>query len=320
MSTGAQRDGRTTMAPVQAAIAYAARDRAAWPYAALLVDGSTARFRPVALSNWAEHDSCLEPPCRCAAQLTPKFGGNHRGEPFQSLSVNRSHPTLLLRSCTGNVHCRRSMPISRLHVPLSLVVAPEPNKVSDGDLARALIAGEPWAQAETWNRFAPLVFGMAARTLGSESEAEDVAQEVFYRLFVKANSLRTPESLRAFVISFAIRILKWELRRKRMRSWLSFQRSATLADVACDALDFESRDVLRRFYAFLSRQAPRERLVLSLRYLESMTVEEISKAMEISESTVKRSLDSGKRKLLQWVETDLGSSEILDGRSQSNET
>jgi DNA-directed RNA polymerase specialized sigma24 family protein len=51
-----------------------------------------------------------------------------------------------------------------------------------------------------------------------------------------------------------------------------------------------------------------------------MTVEEISRAMEISESTVKRSLDSGKRKLLQWVETDLGSSEFLDGKSQSNET
>jgi RNA polymerase sigma factor (sigma-70 family) len=212
------------------------------------------------------------------------------------------------------------MSIRRFHVPLSLVVDPDTRRVSDSDLARALAAGDAWAQAETWNRFAPMVFGIAVRTLGSESEAEDVVQEVFYRLLVKARTLRSPESLRSFVVSFAIRILKWELRRKRTRSWLSFDRPVMLVDVACEALDFESRDLVRRFYAFVSRQAPRERLVLSLRYLESMTVEEIAKAMEISESTVKRSLECGRRELLHWIETDLGPLGLLDGKRELNET
>jgi RNA polymerase sigma factor (sigma-70 family) len=215
---------------------------------------------------------------------------------------------------------RRFMSIRRFHVPLSLVVAPDIRSVSDSDLARALAAGDAWAQAETWNRFAPMVFGIAVRTLGSESEAEDVVQEVFYRLLAKARSLRSPESLRSFVVSFAIRILKWELRRKRTRSWLSFVRPVMLADVACEGLDFESRDLVRRFYAFVSRQAPRERLVLSLRYLESMTVEEIAKVMEISESTVKRALECGRRELLHWIETDLGPGGLLDGKRELNET
>jgi len=30
-------------------------------------------------------------------------------------------------------------------------------------LARALIAGEPWAIPATWNRFAPSVYGIANR-------------------------------------------------------------------------------------------------------------------------------------------------------------
>ncbi|HEY5956958.1 MAG TPA: sigma-70 family RNA polymerase sigma factor, partial [Polyangiaceae bacterium] len=142
----------------------------------------------------------------------------------------------------------------------------------------------------------------------------------FYRLFLKAKSLRSPESLRSFVVSFAIRILKWELRRKRTRSWLSFYQPLMLADIACEALDFESRDLLQRFYAFLSRQAPRERLVLSLRYLESMTVEEIAKAMELSESTVKRSLESARRDLLRWIETDLGPVGLLEGKREFHDT
>ena len=206
------------------------------------------------------------------------------------------------------------MSIRRSHIPLSLVVDAEARNLSDGDLARALIAGAAWACAETWNRFAPMVFGMAARTLGSESEAEDIVQEVFYRVLAKAKTLRNPESLHSFIVSFAIRILKWELRRKRARSWLSFHPPEVIVDLACETLDVESRDLLRRFYAFLARQAPRERLVLSLRYLESMTVEEIAKAMKISVSTVKRSLDCARRELSHWIETDLELVGLLDGK------
>jgi RNA polymerase sigma factor (sigma-70 family) len=211
------------------------------------------------------------------------------------------------------------MSIRRVHIPLSLVADPNPRKVSDGDLARALIAGAAWAHAETWNRFAPMVYGMAARTLGSESEAEDVVQEVFYRVLAKAKALRDPECLHSYIVSFAIRILKWELRRKKARSWLSFHQPEVLVDFAGETLDVESRDLLRRFYAFLSRQAPRERLVLSLRCLESMTVEEIAKVMEMSVSTVKRSLECAKRELSNWIETDLELVGLLDGKRGFND-
>lgn len=211
------------------------------------------------------------------------------------------------------------MAVKRVHVPLSLVVDPESRSIDDAELARGLAAESPWAQAETWNRYAPMVYGMAARTLGSESEAEDVVQEVFYRLFAKAKSLVNPDALRAFIVSFAVRILKWELRRKRTRRWLSFHKPAILADVPCDALDFESRDVIRRFYDFLSRQAPREQLVLSLRYLESMTVDEIAAAMDISASTVKRALGCGRTKLSHWIEADPELVGFLGGRQNSDE-
>jgi len=200
------------------------------------------------------------------------------------------------------------MSILRFHTPLSLVPSPnEKNRgMSDADLARALGKGAAWAHAETWNRFAPQVFGMAIRALGSESDAEDFVQEVFYRVFSKARTLEKPESLRSFIISFAIRILKWELRTKKTRAWLSFHQPETFVDMSSETLDVESRDLLRRFYALLERLAPRDHLVFALRHLESMTVEEIATAMEISVSTVKRSLEHAGKQMSHWVETDLG--------------
>jgi RNA polymerase sigma-70 factor, ECF subfamily len=206
------------------------------------------------------------------------------------------------------------MPIHHSHIPLSLVVGLDHRGSSDGDLARGLAAGTAWAVAETWNRFAPLVLMMGARTLGSDSEAEDIAQEVFYRVFRKAKTLREPDRLRSFIVSFAIRLLKTELRRKKTRSWLSFHQPEVFVDLAGRTQDIESRDLLRRFYALLDRLPLRDRLVFALRRLDRMTVEEIAVNMDLSMSTVKRSLGHATKKLSGWIESDPGMVGLLDGK------
>jgi RNA polymerase sigma-70 factor, ECF subfamily len=203
------------------------------------------------------------------------------------------------------------MSTRRSLLPVQLVVNRDPGTTSDAELARALMEGTSWAITETWHRFAPAVVMLAKRALGSESEAEDVAQEAFQRVFAKAKTLREPERLRSFVFSFAIRVLKTELRSKRARAWLSFQRPETFVDIGADVMDMESRDLLRRFYALLDRLSPRPRLVFVLRHIEAMTVEEVAAHMELSPSTVKRALYRATRKLSQWIELDTGLAEFL---------
>lgn len=202
----------------------------------------------------------------------------------------------------------------RSQAPLSLVPGPGRRDVSDGGLARGLIAGEVWAIAETWHRFAPLVIATAERSLGSKPEAEDLAQEVFYRVFRKAKTLREPDSLRSFVFSFAVRVIKTELRKRRARAWLSFQQPETLVGLGCATLDMESRDLLRRFYALLDRLKARDRLAFTLRHVESMTVEETAAAMDISASTAKRSIVHAETRLSRWIEADPGLAGFLDAK------
>jgi len=206
------------------------------------------------------------------------------------------------------------MSTHRSHIPLSLVVGPDSRDRTDGELARGLVAGAPWAIAETWNRFAPVVLMMATRALGSASEAQDLAQEVFYRVYRKAGTLREPDCLRSFIVSFAVRLLKTELRRRKTWSWLSFQRPEAFADLACHTEDFESRDLLRRFYGLLDRLSTRDRLVFALRHMERMTVMEIAGNTGLSTSTVKRSLRHATEKLSRWVGRDPGMASLLDGK------
>jgi RNA polymerase sigma factor (sigma-70 family) len=197
---------------------------------------------------------------------------------------------------------------------LSLVVGRDRRNTSDGELARALVKGEAWAVAETWHRFAPMVIMMAERCLGSRSEAEDVGQEVFYRVFQKAKTLRNPDSLRSFIYSFAIRRLRTELRRRRLRSWLLLDQPETPTDVGYETLDVESRDVLRRFHVLLDRLKPRDRLVFTLRRMESMTMEEIASQLDISASTAKRAMTHASDRLSRWIEADPELTGLLDSK------
>ena len=159
-----------------------------------------------------------------------------------------------------------------------------------------------------------MVIMMAERCLGSKSEAEDLGQEVFYRVFQKAKTLRNPDSLRSFIYSFAIRRLRTELRRRRLRSWLLLDQPETPTDVGYETMDVESRDVLRRFHVLLDRLKPRDRLVFTLRRMESMTTEEIATQLDISPSTVKRSMAHASDRLSHWIESDPELTGLLDSK------
>jgi RNA polymerase sigma-70 factor (ECF subfamily) len=204
------------------------------------------------------------------------------------------------------------MPTRRSNVPLSLVVDTDRQDTSDADLGRSLVKGEAWAVAETWRRYAPMVLTMAERALGSRSEADDIGQVVFYQVFRKAKTLRSPDRLRSFVYSFAVRELKSELRRKRVSAWLSFHEPEALVDLGSRTLDVEARDLLRKCRALLDRLSTRDRLVFVLRRMESMTVEEIATTMDISESTVKRSMAHASNRLSRWIGADPGLAGLLD--------
>lgn len=177
-------------------------------------------------------------------------------------------------------------------------------RAPDVELAHALLAGEAWAIAETWRRFAPMVLRMAERALGSRAEAEDVVQDVFCTLFRRANTLREPDRLRGFVHAFAFRAIKAQLRHRKVRSWLPFAPPAQPVDLACRASDFESRDLLAKVYVLLDRLTPRDRLIFVLRRMESMSVDETATTMDMSASTVKRSMAHAAKRLSFWVDAD----------------
>src|SRR4029078_4744021 len=65
----------------------------------------------------------------------------------------------------------------------------------DAPRARALIARDPRAPRVLWQRFAPMVFRMLRRTLGSDHDLDDLAQEVFLCVLAQGRGVRGAHAL-----------------------------------------------------------------------------------------------------------------------------
>ncbi|WP_437611954.1 sigma-70 family RNA polymerase sigma factor [Sorangium sp. So ce834] len=189
----------------------------------------------------------------------------------------------------------------------SVAIAPpeaERGGPDDRALVRALMAGEPWAAAAVWNRHAPKVFRIVARVLGPGADAEDLTQDVFVSVFLKVPGLRDPDALGSFIVSVTLRMLKWELRRRRVRRILHLSESAELPEQAVEPVDSEAREALGRLYAILDTLSADDRTAFVLRHMEGMSLPEIAEAARVSLATVKRRLSRATELVSSRVEHD----------------
>ena len=181
-----------------------------------------------------------------------------------------------------------------------------PEQATDVALARALLAGQPGAAAATWERFYPLVHRTLARTLGNDDEVNDLAQDVFMRLFNRVRTLRDPEALQSFVYSITVRVIRSELRRRWVRRIMKplSDHTAVTESMVAPVAPYDERNALRRFYNLLNQLNGRERTAYVLRHIEEMNLEETAAAMEVSLATVKRILSRANTTMDQALRSD----------------
>lgn len=179
---------------------------------------------------------------------------------------------------------------SLVHLPTAMYREPA-YEMDDVELLRRYRgSSDRQAAGLLFDRHAPLVRRILARTLGPFREVEDHVQEIFLTFFRQLASLRSDEALRPFLVSITVRVARSELRRRRVRRILHLADPAELPDVPTRPVDHEARAALRRLYAILDELDTSSRLAFSLRYFEEMELMEVAVAVGESLATVKRRL------------------------------
>jgi RNA polymerase sigma-70 factor (ECF subfamily) len=177
--------------------------------------------------------------------------------------------------------------------------------VEDADLARMAAAGDPRAASALWDRYSGLLRGILRRSLGPEGDVEDLLQEAFVGLFRTLPGLRDPELLRSFVAGTAFRIARSELRRRKVRRWVSLTATGSLEETPQPgASDPEARRAVKRLYELLDQLDNRGRMAFVLRHFEGYEMAELAQALRCSIATAKRSLTRVEGRLNAMVKRD----------------
>jgi RNA polymerase sigma-70 factor (ECF subfamily) len=182
---------------------------------------------------------------------------------------------------------------------------PSSAPTDDAALARLAAAKDPRAAAALWDRYATLVRGILRRTLGPSADVEDLVQDAFIGLFRTLPGLRDPDALRSFIVGTALRVARSELRRRRVRRWLSLTPTGTIPDLAQPgAIDPEARRAVKRLYEVLDKIDDRGRMAFVLRHLEGYELTEVAEALGCSLATTKRALAKAQERVNAMVERD----------------
>ena len=158
--------------------------------------------------------------------------------------------------------------------------------------------GSRTAFEELVNIFHVRIFRMAYYRTQSHMDAEDLTQEIFIQAFRNLFKLKKVDLFRAWLFSIAVNRVRDFLRKKRLMTFLrvsgetdGLDQSAAETGDQPDALSHLMRkDFWEQIELLLDKLSRVEREVFLLRFMDQLSIKEISQVLDKSESTVKTHL------------------------------
>jgi len=163
---------------------------------------------------------------------------------------------------------------------------------TDAALVAAAREGDMRAKEALFHRYVIMASGLAYRLLGRDTDLEDVVQESFTVAFASLEQLAKPQAFAAWFTAIVTGTAISVIRRRRLlaRLGLSRQEPIALDTLIAPTAPPEVAAELRAVYGAIDALPTSERVVLLLRRVEQMPLEEIAETTGWSLATVKRRL------------------------------
>ena len=174
----------------------------------------------------------------------------------------------------------------------------------DSNLVERCIGGDDAAWEELVRQHTRRVYGLCYRFTGSDSEAQDLTQEVFLRIF---RSLRSFRSSEGSFVTWLARLTRNLLidhyrrtRQERVTDSIEEQLPMLEEHIAASARPegmVAGREASEILQVALQKLSPELRETVILRDLQEMEYREIAQVLKVPEGTVKSRLNRGRAEL-----------------------
>lgn len=154
------------------------------------------------------------------------------------------------------------------------------------------LEGDPSAFSCLVLRYQDVAVNLARRITGSRTDGEDVAQEAFLRAYRKLHQFDPAREFRAWLLGITANLAKNHIRRRTRRE------DREQADPLLQEEKNERDPRLAALLEAMEALSASERAILTLKYMEGYSVNDIAAILKIRQSAVKMRLARAREHLL----------------------
>ncbi len=194
--------------------------------------------------------------------------------------------------------------------------APAPKMLLDFTVIERARSGDPAAFNEVVQTYRRRIFGTIARLIGRPEDVEDVAQEVFIRLYYSLDQLRSAEVFEPWLYRLTVNAALDYLRKRKKRyhesrvSDLSEQQvmmaDASAGTRAGNEETYRAR-VRETVDELLSAVSEEDRILLTLKEVEGLSLRELEQIYRVNENALKVRLFRARQRVLRAFHNKEGS-------------
>ncbi len=180
-------------------------------------------------------------------------------------------------------------------------------RTEEGELVRRVQAKDELAFREIVDRYQSKVFSIIYGILRNRNDAEDIAQQVFAKVYFSIGSFDFRSSLLTWIYKITVNECYDYLRKKRVRKLVyesDFSEEDSLrmenSDVVVEQASAIDEDLARRDYVLklLTKISKEDRDLILLKEVEGHSVEELAAMTGMNENTIKVKLFRARQKLV----------------------
>ncbi len=176
----------------------------------------------------------------------------------------------------------------------------------DFELIGRARAGDEAAFSQVVQAYRRRILGTIARLIGRPEDVEDVGQEVFLRLYFSLDQLRTPQMFEPWLYRLTVNAAYDYLRRQRRRQESRMadltEQQVQMADAAAgsqrDRTERDRRRVRELVDCLLGTLPEQDRILLSLKEIEGLSLKELEKIYRVNENALKVRLFRARQRVL----------------------